>query len=547
MTGLLAPFERLESLVRRAFNLAASAFAGNVGPNVANISALTTYGAGLNNGVVGWVETVKDSWTHQQNAPGLVIDDITVAASSYGPNARWVRSETPNELWVVQTTWFIDWIFGNDENIGSAVAPIKTLKEFKRRRQGHFGIRVIDSVLDIHFLSYPDPDDPIRLDFDLYEPDAFGGGPVVTLYAPPLQTLSSGVFTGVTPRDRAQNTPWSVQDGVVNTAADTWRRIRITEGPRAGASTFVARSTGLGARRTGEWAIWDVVNNSTRVTPQPGDAYDVEIASGVAHYDYVRILAGDSLVWPNQPRVTFVDWDFRTATQASAWAENRNAQVTFQNCRFSQFDNIQIATPEAGPQSFTYFQNCCFDQTCGELRFVAGSWSQNFVDGGVYVNAIAGMIGSGATLDMDVLLDADAGIAGSIIAYGASTMVIATAGVMDTKTDGVQAQDGGVVIVADSQFYGTQGFVWGTSATANTVGAGIKDCGRMRVRTPGNCTITGAAGNIRLGDSLNGLPFAGVAYGAAVPATWAALAANGSLANVVQDAQIHVSSAGVFP
>jgi len=280
----------------------------------------------------------------------------------------------------------------------------------------------------------------------------------------------------------------------------------------------------------------------------------------IAHFDYVRVLAGDSNVYPQQSLVTLRDWEFTTGSMGGVgWAENRNTQLTFMNCRFRKFDNLKILTPVAAPQTFTYIENCCADNTVGEIRFVHGGFEQNFMDGGFVVNGILGECGGGVFIDFDTLMDGSSSLAGGgqVAMRGGGTTQIGSCGFMDwgAAVSGQAAlisSDGGVIVLSSTaSFYGSQGWAWGTTAGALSLGADIQDGGRIRVKAAANITLaaTQPGADFRLGGALTGFPFDPVshAYGAPIATTWANLAANGLLEDIRHDAKIYVSSGTSFP
>lgn len=476
----------------------------------------------------------------------LTADQVAWLGTRVGPAAM----QTATQLWA-------DPINGKDNASGKTQGTgVKTWREVLKRIAAY---PLSQPVLDVRFTSAPPVGDAVRMDVAV-QSTAGGVGPHITFYGPALVTQAQGTLSAVIARNRATNVPWDVQDGAVTTTADVASRIRIDVGARAGATTWVSKSTGAGRRRTGEWGTWDIVNGGTRVTPQAGDHYVVETSPGAQHLDYIRVISGDSGVYPNQVLVTFKDWDFTSGTSGGvSWVENRCAQLTFMNCRFRAFDNVKVLTPVASPQVFTYFENCCGDNTTGEIRFVqGGNPGYNLVDGGLYVNALLAEGGGGVWLDFDVLIDGSSSLGGggTIGALGGGSQVqIASAGIMDSGPGGsgqgaLVSRDGGVLIVTPTNsFYGSTGQVWGVSAFANSLGARIDDGGRMRVRTPANMTVTGAAGDFKMCGSATAYPWdpATRTHLAAVNCTWANLAAKTILEDPLHDAKVYVSSGVSFP
>lgn len=471
------------------------------------------------------------------------------------PHQDWINALAVDVTQQAAAQIWVDPINGNDNATGNTQsAAVRTTRQVARRLAAY---DITVPSLDVRYTSYPPDNDPFRVDIAI-QTSVGQIGPVLNFYGPPLVMVSSGTFSNVISRNRGLNTPWEVQDNIVVTTGDIASRIRIPSGPRAGATTWVSKAPGPGRRRTGEWGTWDVVNGGTRVTPQAGDLYVIEQAPGVGHFDYVRVTAGDSNVYPSQSLVTFHDWDFTTGSMGGVgWAENRNTQLTFMNCRFRHFDNLKILTPVASPTTFSYIENCCCDNTVGEIRFVQGGINQNYVDGGVFVNALLAE-GGGCAIDFDTLMDGSSSLGGggTIAAIGGQSMVqILSAGIMDSGPGGsgqgaIVSRDGGIIVASPSfGFYGSQAWIWGVSAFLNSVGARIDDGGRMRVRVPANITVTGDAGDFKMCGSSTSYPWDPVTrtHTAPVNNTWGNLAAKGMLEDPLHDVKLYVSSGVSLP
>ena len=95
---------------------------------IALLSALTT--TGFTPGTIAFVESVQDYWSY---APTSVVvpDGITVAPASGG--GFWLRLDLASQLWMRQAVWFVNTTTGNDENPGTLLLPIMSMKEFVRR------------------------------------------------------------------------------------------------------------------------------------------------------------------------------------------------------------------------------------------------------------------------------------------------------------------------------------------------------------------------------------------------------------------------------
>ena len=99
---------------------------------VANVSALSLVGDGyIPNGAGYFVASLMSIF--QLNKAGTdVADGITVALTLSGVG-RWYRVKGCSSYWQNYTDFYIDPVTGNDENMGTVVAPLKTWKELRRR------------------------------------------------------------------------------------------------------------------------------------------------------------------------------------------------------------------------------------------------------------------------------------------------------------------------------------------------------------------------------------------------------------------------------
>jgi hypothetical protein len=99
---------------------------GTVAADVAALGALPATVGGL-----VFVTTLLCYW-HKNPASTLTPDGITVVAATGGGN--WERMiETSSPEWQSVATWTVNTISGDDENAGTALAPLATMAEIRRR------------------------------------------------------------------------------------------------------------------------------------------------------------------------------------------------------------------------------------------------------------------------------------------------------------------------------------------------------------------------------------------------------------------------------
>lgn len=381
-------------------------------------------------------------------------------------------------------------------------------------------------ALDVRLTSYPIGFDPLHLDLETDQ--GTGVGPIFNFYAPPLSQLAFGNFSAVTAR--AGNIPNEVTDGVVSTVGQEGMRLRIPSGARAGASSWVALSTGAGKRRTGEWLIADPINFSTPMVPQVGDPYVLEAAVGSLALDYIRVRSGGNENYPTYPQVNFWNFDFSTPTAgASILSNDGGAALGFLNCSFGAGSATitVLTTPGAfGIGGYTYMPNCFCNQV---MNFCRGGYGENYIEAGVWA-AVQAMHGGGVSVDLDALGQRNGPIHAVWAALLGGTMVIHSAGSMDAhgSSDGAPfiVADNGLIILAEVSLYGlTEGRMWGSSADANTYGLSIRDGGCVRYADGTRLTATGLAGDWRIGSQQTAYGFdtALGLYTAPIATTWANL------------------------
>lgn len=98
---------------------------------VADLDALFSYDtANFGEGVVAYVETVRDFWTFTN----LSITNNNITAINSAVNGSWVRQCIPHVSWRQQPFWFLDGTNGDDENVGDTdLVPLRTFGELQRR------------------------------------------------------------------------------------------------------------------------------------------------------------------------------------------------------------------------------------------------------------------------------------------------------------------------------------------------------------------------------------------------------------------------------
>lgn len=427
--------------------------------------------------------------------------------------------------------------FGDDRSSGYPNAPIQSNVELQNRINNV----PITANLAINHLDYP-PNftDPLRVDLTLQQTRSGGspvGGPVVIFQGPPLiQKRTVQPIAASTPRVRSTNTPNSFSHGALD-ATDLTMRGRVPTGPRAGARFWLAKNLGGGAYRVSEPAIFDpnpfTGQIQTPVVLAPADPFVIEQASGAMCVDYIRARGGNA-AYGDQAVVFFNDYDFNQwlPTGGATLIDTDGCALLPVNCRLTgqlpdgSLNGTSAWTLRNAQSEFTSWvtlENCC---AFNAIVAISGNNQPNDgVDVGLYTE-LGVTQGEYASFYNDVLLQ-DPIFGGSLSAglFSDGTALIDAVGVMDARFGGgggIFAREDGRILFT-SLFYGLGGYGWGTSATAGTVGLEIDDDGSVRYRDPNKLSITGAAGDIRMGNRLVGEPFdiATHSFLASIALTWA--------------------------
>lgn len=259
---------------------------------------LTTFAAASTaDGTSAYVLTVRDEFYLHRDASALTPDGITIVAAAGVPDGRWVRRENVgDEAWREQAEWHIDADTGNDENDGSAAAPLATWGEMRRRLGANPVIPQSTQVL---------------IESDLSETLHFDGkatllsGVIYRVTGGVRTVLGSGTLSNVVAQNRGTQTPMRLDDTGIDAFVD--RRIRFTDGAAAGATCWGFRSPAADQLDCVQSVTYDTSADplpagGTPVTPSGGDSYVVEQLFRVAGINlrFERLinpaLAGESFV-----------------------------------------------------------------------------------------------------------------------------------------------------------------------------------------------------------------------------------------------------------
>jgi hypothetical protein len=410
---------------------------------------------------------------------------------------------------------------GNDNAIGSASAPIKTNAELARRINNV----PIKQNLTVTYTSYPPATDPLALDLRI---EQGASQVVVTFQAPPLTVKKSGTIGGVVARNRSAGIPWSFTDtGASFNASDIGLRILIPSGPRAGTRTFAAKLLSSTSLRTSEWVKPDFTPGglfTTPVTPAAGDPYQILTATGSMVVDHVKVSANKTSIFPNEPLVRFLDFDFSPASSGAIKFVRDTAAIVFGNCRFIG-SNFALVDASSDVNNTWYDLIACeADSTMLAIGASLGDvYISAYFDACLCLGDVSADNGATIALTQATLVQGN-----HVIAQAGGTIVPEDCGVMDWGpfagiVGGFTAYRRGNINLQFAS-YGLSG-MWGTSTIAGTTGADIIDGSRLMYTDGTKLFVTGAAGNFRLGGRMTAARYntATGTFTDGIPTTWANL------------------------
>lgn len=226
-------------------------------PNYAALAALVNPALPFQGGQV-FVESTKSLWISDEDSTATP-NNATVIARVGGGN--WLREPNfAHPSWTEQANYWVDALTGDDENAGTALAPLESLDEVARRLVrlssvvANYTIRLLSDIpgtQNFHFPSLVDV-----------------GGTLASVIILGERTVRySGTFAAVTPAVPGTNTPDSVDGGVGFVAAThIARMVVVTSGAALGSTAWIIKDLTGQLARLGPWST---------TQPLAGDTFDV--------------------------------------------------------------------------------------------------------------------------------------------------------------------------------------------------------------------------------------------------------------------------------
>jgi len=265
--------------------------------------------AGLIDGTsLAWTESVKDTWRWDATST-LTADNITVAnpiANGVNPG-RFIRKLEPAPEWLQQAQWTIDPALGDNENIGTAAAPLKDDIERQRRMGANpqwglggvtaYDINILGDIDDFLFAGEPAPSNTASVAVKVHGNASTG---TVTGVGKTVLFSGGGVGDTVVPQNVATDQAYTVlanglATGVnpANWTALLFKRLRWISGAASGATMFISRDNG-GKVGMATNTIGANLSTSSPV-PVTGDTFVVEDLVQVRRFHITAMTKGAGL------------------------------------------------------------------------------------------------------------------------------------------------------------------------------------------------------------------------------------------------------------
>ena len=311
-SGATAPVSDANAVAFR-YNTALSRaeFSTNGGPYVplaagagqlifANIAAMGVYAdALLDDGAECVVATLMANWKLIRSSVD-VPDGITIVAANSGVG-NWHRAESYSSHWLAQKNWWITDVTGDDEaDGGTAVTPIKSWDELRRRLGTALGeCGLITITLDGVAGQFTQD---MVIDFVTER------GPTVGVNAIAIQgtltPLYSGSVTGRTVWNSVAGTRTTITDAAIPaswTASGLVKQLLVmTSGPNVGLGNFIVAD--LGAKTCELAQLYDNAAGVGGLEPAVGETFDVFSVTELI--GSVSIESSMSRIWMMQLKLT---------------------------------------------------------------------------------------------------------------------------------------------------------------------------------------------------------------------------------------------------
>jgi len=482
---------------------------------VASISALSASDAGhLEEGAQGWVGSQRSTWSLVKNArAGTAADGQNiVAATGAGANAFWVRQTSMEHYWAYQLGWFIDPAAGDDENNGATSGTaLRTVAELTRR------LSIVLQGTNYSFDLLGNIPSTDRMNWTpIFVGPAPGGATIFsqrgTLLFRGVQTVSrSGTLTNATQTTTSAQA--SAADGATVWTADIGKLLVMTGGAQIGETCWIAADLGAGTARVSSWVT--SAGTAVGVVPALSTYNIVNLTTWACEGTFQA--PNDSCI------VTFQDIEVLPPANAAFYLIFGGAVLRPIRTKYTPAAGISLP----GTSSSTLARACCFSSAANtaatplSIQILSGGSVFTVTSGSLVLNAQVEALGNPYATFTDTLFQGSrvqVANSGTGSAQGGTVLFSGNCGFFDWDRNAAALGRDAAISVEGRGFVGIIGFVFGTTAQANTYGVRVEAGGQMMITSQTSAgpvaaiTVAGATAAIRFDD-----PGVGAAVGTAIP------------------------------
>lgn len=457
---------------------------------------------GFNAATTTFVASVLDFYRYENPLVATAFE-TEVVASTFTVGAGYVRLGISAVEWRQQLDWYLDSANGNDENVGTALLPVKTIREWWRRTGGRFR----QNNTTLHLVGANNANT-----WPATDPFEYGVGPDQATSAGfsfiiqgTYSVVRSGTFSAAATNEvTATSTPPQATDAATASwAADVGRLIKSTSGAVSGAVTSILRNVAAGVVETTRWTN-PATSTAPAQTAPPATLTTYDVVEGTSGswqgytvgscnliFDALKLSIAVTTLRQNMPATR----QYFVGCQISNWTAAATIGGNFFGC-------CVVTTQLFAEQGFFIFTTCGF-ASGADVFSLRGANVQMIDCVGEAVTFAAGCHKSQ--------------LAGGFMALVNPGVFRAAVTATNTVGAGIQAYYGGCLTLGTAAY-----------GSANAVGARAGMGGRITMNAAFTPTITGTI-EISIDGTALQMPALSASAGLVLPVrancrTWAELA-----------------------
>lgn len=355
-----------------------------------NLSSLST--SGLKDGDLIYVSTFGRYFKYNSTSiASASTGEVIVPSSGVG---RWLTTDVTDESWTTQTTWYIDYTSGNDENAGNtSLTALKTIKEWYRRTKGFLAQNTFMYLIGTSWSSS---------DAFIYTINNKNGSTSLPILF--ITGSTSVVRAGTLTTSAARNAASNLAPIISDTSLASWtpyvnKMIVITSGSATGAIAYIAKDLGSNQARVSMW--YNPTTFATASTPAAGSSYAIVNVTDINF----------------TPKIIGVPYIVAQNLNVNSGCSFENFRYVANGCTF----NSGVTVDFKGGQ----FLGCGFSGSSAALRWILGESSKSIFYASLFTTR-TGSVGSALATYNEVIMQgdtigagfADAGNAAGHIQFG---------------------------------------------------------------------------------------------------------------------------------